>query len=243
MAPGVERVSVRKQASILLYIAILIAGMVPSAHAETAQFHHKGSFLKRLLAPFRSNPLLQSSARPCGIGAPTCFSFVDTSPAAGHASLAQREVTDPSRIVYLELRTAHAGPFAHHWLETEMSAGRVTIGFGPATLPFIDAGQVSLQDIWGNTERITGMPPLPLLGLPPLNYRYARMPGDGRIIGKPIPITIAESDALVEGIRHRKFVGPYIPLFHDCRTFVCTAQAAATGRSSIPCYLLFKGYW
>jgi hypothetical protein len=243
MESGREKASVRKQASVLLCFGVFIAVMVASAHAETAQPHGKGRFFKRLLAPLRSNPLLQSSARPCGIGAPTCFSFMDASSETTRVAPAPREVADPSRIVYLELRTAHAGPFAHHWLETEMSAGRITIGFGPATLPFIDAGQISLQDTWGNTERITGMHPLPPLGLPPLNYRYARMPGDGRVIGKPIAVTMAESDALVERIRHRKFVGPYIPLFHDCRTFACSAQAAATGKSSIPCYLLFKGYW
>ncbi len=43
--------------------------------------------------------------------------------------------------------------------------------------------------------------------------------------------------------RHRKFIFPYIPIFHDCRTFVCAVQSSARGKSTLPCYLLFKGYW
>ena len=41
----------------------------------------------------------------------------------------------------------------------------------------------------------------------------------------------------------RKLIFPYIPIFHDCHTFVCTVKATADGKSTIPCYLLFKGYW
>jgi hypothetical protein len=143
----------------------------------------------------------------------------------------------------LELRTEHRGPLAHHWLELESLAGRMTIGFGPATLPFIDAGQVSLQDRYGNIKRISGMHPLPWLALPPINYHYARAAGEGRMIGKPIPLTMTQSEALIHKLQHPKFIGPYIPIFHDCRTFSCTIQASAQERSVLPCYLLFKGYW
>ena len=143
----------------------------------------------------------------------------------------------------LELRALHRGPLAHHWLEVESSRGKVTLGFGPATLPFIDAGQISLQDRYGNIERISGMYPLPMLGLPPLNHRYAKAPGAGHPIGTPIQLTVAEADTLVQKVRDHKFIGPYVPIFHDCRTFACSVQAAARGRSSLPCYVLFKGYW
>ena len=152
-------------------------------------------------------------------------------------------IENPNRVVSLQLRGSYGGPFAHHWLEVESSRGRVALGFGPATLPFIDAGQVSLQDTYGNIERISGMHPLLVLGLPPLNYRYAKAPGSGHVTGKPTPLTVAQADALIEKMRHRKFVGPYVPIFHDCRTFVCSVQASARGRSSLPCYVLFKGYW
>ena len=53
-------------------------------------------------------------------------------------------------------------------------------GYGPATVPFIDAGQISLQDGHGNVEGISGMHPIPIIGLPPLNYRYAKAPGSPR---------------------------------------------------------------
>jgi hypothetical protein len=201
--------------------------------------------LHRLIAPFRSNAFLQDRATPCSLGFADCFLPDTSSPPS--RSLEKPEpppvIEDPNRVVSLLLRASYGGPFAHHWLEVESSRGRVALGFGPATLPFIDAGQVSLQDTYGNVERISGMHPLLVLGLPPLNYRYAKAPGSGHAIGKPIPLTVAQADTLVQKMRHRKFVGPYIPIFHDCRTFVCSVQANAQGRSSLPCYLLFKGYW
>ena len=119
----------------------------------------------------------------------------------------------------------------------------MTIGFGPATLPFIDSGQVSLQDRYGNIKRISGMHPLPWLALPPFHYHYAPSPEQGRVIGNPIPLTAAQSEVLIRKLEHSKFVGPYIPFFHDCRTFTCSVLASAQGHSTLPCYLLFKGYW
>jgi hypothetical protein len=202
-------------------------------------------FLHRMVAPLRSHPFLESRATPCSLGFASCF-LPNASPSlpSWNSQLEPAQVIDdPSRVVTLQLRARHGGPFAHHWLEVESSRGTVTLGFGPATLPFIDAGQISLQDRFGNIERISGMYPLPILGPPPLNYRYAKAPGAGHPIGKPIQLTVAQADALVERVRHHKFVGPYVPIFHDCRTFSCSTQAAAQGRSSLPCYLLFKGYW
>jgi hypothetical protein len=150
---------------------------------------------------------------------------------------------NPARIVSLELRSQHRGPFCHHWLQAESSIGSVTLGYGPATIPFIDAGQISLQDQNGNVERISGMYPIPFLGPPPLNYRYARAPGSGHTIGKSIELTLAQSDALIQQERKHGFVVPYIPLFHDCRTYTCKVLATAKRQSSLPCYVLFKGYW
>src|SRR5262249_42223023 len=187
---------------------------------------------ERLAAPFRSNSFLQKRTTPCSLGFANCI-LPGASQSTKRVSepLWERRIEDPSRVVTLQLRASHAGPFAHHWLEVETSRGKVTLGFGPATLPFIDAGQISLQDNHGNVERISGMHPLPILGLPPLNHRYAKAPGAGHPLRNPISLTIAHADALVEKVRHSRFVVPYIPIFHDCRTFVCTVQARAQGRS------------
>jgi hypothetical protein len=227
----------------LRWTLVVLGFLVLPAVAAAAPWPAK--FLHRLVAPFRSNAFLQDRATPCSLGFADCFLPGATS--QPDHTIAKPEpaavIEDPNRVVSLQLRGSYGGPFAHHWLEVDSSRGRVALGFGPATLPFIDAGQVSLQDTYGNVERISGMHPLLVLGLPPLNYRYAKAPGSGHAIGKPIPLTVAQADALVQKIRHRKFIGPYIPIFHDCRTFVCSAQATAQGRSSLPCYVLFKGYW
>ena len=236
--------SYRKFALQMCGFGVVLLLLPGPAWAGAGVLARLGKSVRRIIAPFRSDPFIQNKMRPCGSGSGNCF-LPDTSLPSNTASRFDRDpnVKDESRIVFLELRTAHGGPMVHHWVETEISTGKVTLGFGPATLPFIDAGQISLRDAWGDNERITGMHPVPPLALPPLNYRYARLPGEGRTVGKPIELTLAQSEALVQGIRHQKFIGPYVPLFHDCRTFACSVQAAAAGRSSLPCYLLFKGYW
>lgn len=198
--------------------------------------------LQRLLAPFRSNPFSQSSVGPCDLGLATCFSPASNAVSRGDSEGGfTAKGLDPP--VTLELRSDRGGPFAHHWLELDGPNGRMTIGFGPATLPFIDSGQVSVQDRYGNIKRISGMHPLPWLALPPIKYHYARSPGEGHMIGKPIPITTAQAEGLTRKVEHQRFVGPYIPIFHDCRTYVCAMLASTQGRSTLPCYLLFKGYW
>jgi len=194
--------------------------------------------LHRLMDPFRTNPFRQAGTSPCSLGFANCLL-----PETSESPDLPIETPDPDRVVTLQLRALHRGPFAHHWLEFDSSMGKVTLGYGPATLPFIDAGQISLQDSHGNIERISGMHPLPFLGLPPLNYRYAKPPGSGHSIGQPISMTVAQADALAERVGRTKYVGPYIPIFHDCRTYVCAIQAKVKGKSSLPCYLLFKGYW
>jgi hypothetical protein len=226
-------------------VSIALVGVmsVLPMHAQTPSRGIK--ILHRLLAPLRSNPFREEESRPCGLGFATCFLPPDSAhPDVARSAFDQMAtIQDPSRVVTLQLRTQHAGPFCHHWLQTETSIGAVTLGYGPATVPFIDAGQISLQDGHGNVERISGMHPIPIIGLPPLNYRYAKAPDSGRIIGRPTELTVAQADALIQKERKHRFVGPYIPFFHDCRTYTCTILAAAQGRSSLPCYLLFKGYW
>jgi hypothetical protein len=240
---GLSKIGVTER-SFCNVVSIALVGIlcVVPTHAQTASREIK--ILHRLLAPLRSNPFREDDSRPCRLGVATCFQPSDSShpDVAGSAFDRTASIQDPSRVVTLELRTQHAGPFCHHWLQTETSIGTVTLGYGPATIPFIDAGQISLQDGHGNIERISGMHPIPMIGLPPLNYHYAKAPDSGHTIGKPIHISIAQADALIQKERKHRFVGPFIPFFHDCRTYTCTVLAAAQGRSSLPCYLLFKGH-
>jgi hypothetical protein len=220
----------------------LLLVLHPVSGQEVATHRWPVKVLQRLLAPFRSNPFSQSTVSLCELGLATCYSSASavTSRTELEVKLA---VEDSYRPALLEVRTDHGGPLAHHWLELDSPEGEITFGFGPATLPFLDSGQVSLQDRYGNTKWISGMHPLPWLALPPIKYNYAPSPGEGRIIGKPILLTMAQSEALTRRLQHLKLVGPYIPVFHDCRTFTCAMQASAQGRSTLPCYLLFKGYW
>lgn len=236
----VRESSFRRLASIAL---VGVALCVAPVNAQTASRGSK--ILQRLLAPLRSNPFRVQGSRPCGLGFETCLlpaGSDDPVPARSAFDRIERTL-DSSRVVTLELRTQHAGPFCHHWLQTESSIGPVTLGYGPATIPFIDAGQISLQDGHGNIERISGMNPIPIIGLPPRNYGYAKAPGSGHTIGNPIQLTLAHADALIQKERRHRFVGPYIPFFHDCRTYTCSVMAAAKGKSSLSCYLMFKGYW
>jgi hypothetical protein len=224
---------------LLLVLHPLFAQDVPT-HPWPVRIAAK--VLGRLLVPFRSNPFSQSSISRCGLGLASCRSSASAAPTRAKYDFSPAG-EDPSRPAILEVRTDHGGPLAHHWLELDSPDGELAFGFGPATLPFIDSGEISLEDRYGNTKWVSGMHPLPWLALPPVKYSYARTPGEGHILGKPIPLTMAQADALTSKMLHVRFVGPYIPIFHDCRTYTCSVLASAQGHSTLPCYLLFKGYW
>ena len=76
---------------------------------------------QRLLAPFRSNPFLQSSTHPCAIGFASGFLPRDAATAMPVPSRYEPDFVnvDASQPGRLEQRTEHRGPFAHHWLELE----------------------------------------------------------------------------------------------------------------------------
>ena len=157
-----------------------------------------GKVFRRLLAPFRSHPILQTTTGPCSIGAADCgklFAAAQLKPVKFEPAPV---VEDPERVVTMQLRTLRRGPFCPHWLELEGSHGTVTMGYGPATVPLIDAGEIGVRDQYGNYEVITGMHPVPMLALPPVNYHYAKAVGRGRPIGKPIHLTVAQADAVVQ---------------------------------------------
>jgi hypothetical protein len=180
----------------------------------------------------------KADSRLCTSGVANCFFPDEERPAfPGETSESALLRPQPSRVVNMYVRTLHGGPLAHHWIEVESSRGPLTVGFGPATLPFIDAGQISIWYADGKAERRGA------IRLISTGFNYAKPPSTGYPIGEPIHLSIAQADALVEKERHRKFIFPYIPIFHDCRTFVCAVQSSVRGKSTLPCYLLFKGYW
>jgi hypothetical protein len=144
-------------------------------------------------------------------------------------------ITRPGTVT-MSVRASHGGLFAHQWIELDTDRGKVTIGYGPASMPFIDAGQISVWNQDGTVQR-SG------LHLLPTDFNYAKPPGAGQVVGTSIQLTPAQSNTILQKESHRKLIFPYIPIFHDCHTFVCTVKATADGKSSLPCYLLFKGYW
>jgi len=141
------------------------------------------------------------------------------------------------RLASVAFRSGRGGLFAHHWVEVQTSTGSYTLGFGPALIPFIDRGQITVEDRYGHIEWRYLLHPFSL------HWNFARAPGIGRNIATVAYLPISKADALVENQRHRHPMLPYIPFFHDCRTYVCTVQASIQGKSRLPCYLLLKGYW
>lgn len=140
-------------------------------------------------------------------------------------------------LVPVAFRTGKGMLFSHRWVEIQTSSGPVTLGFGSALLPFIDRGQVTVEDSQGRVEHEY---PLRIL---PFYLNFGRPPGMGKDLGKVVYIPLARADQIVEQQRHRRFIFPYIPLFHDCRTYVCAMQATIEGKSKLPCYAPLKGYW
>jgi hypothetical protein len=187
-------------------------------------------FLAGLQAADAAQPKKET---PCGSALIHCFlpDYGSLAVAAGASPTVSRP-----RMVTMNIRASHGGVLAHQWVELTTSRGIVTIGYGPASIPFIDAGQISVWNQDGHIER-NG------LHLLPTHFNYAKPPGAGQVIGQPVALTLAQSDAVLRKENHRKLIFPYIPIFHDCHTFVCTVKATADGKSGRPCYLLFKGYW
>lgn len=139
--------------------------------------------------------------------------------------------------VLLQVRTASGGFLAHRWIQLGTSSEAVTISYGPANLPFLDAGQIVIRDKSGRVERVSRW------HLLPGSFTGSPLPDAGHAVGSAILISMAEARRLLHREQRHRFVAPYIPLFHDCHTFVCAAFASAKGRSTLPCYLLFKGHW
>jgi hypothetical protein len=155
----------------------------------------------------------------------------------GESSAAVIANESGARLVPIAFRAGKGMLFSHQWLEVQTSKGPVTLGFGSALLPFIDRGQVTVEDAQGRVEHEYALHVLPLY------LSFGRPPGMGKDIGEVVYVPVSRADQIVEQQRHRRFIFPYIPLFHDCRTYVCAMQATVEGKSKLPCYFLLKGYW
>ncbi len=158
-------------------------------------------------------------------------------PSGGASSPVIATKEDSATLVPIAFRAGRGGFFAHHWIDVQTSTGHVTLGFGSALLPMFDRGQVTVQDAYGNVEHEFFPRAMPLY------LDFGRVPGTGRDIAPTVYVPVARADQIVEQQRHRRFIFPYIPLFHDCRTYMCAMRASIEGKSRLPCYLLLKGYW
>jgi len=215
---------------------------------------------KWLLFPFRPDGA-KVTTDPCELGDGACLPpdegnppewandsdddapsfFFGPEPLPSRAGPSGPEYED--EMVLVRTRADFWGPISHRWLEMDTSEGTRTIGFGPATIPFIDTGQIGIGDEFDNEQRISGTHVVPFLTLPAVNWNYGREVGSGREVGEPFLVPRERVDELIAQESQKKNVFMYIPLFNDCRTYICTQKAKLQGKSRIWCYLLFKGYW
>jgi hypothetical protein len=146
-------------------------------------------------------------------------------------------LANSAKLVPLQVRMSDiGGPVAHKWVQIGTGQNAVTIGYGAADFPLIDSGQIVVTDRQG-FELVSRWHFLPGHITP------AEAPDRGHSVGPPVYLTIAQAQKIILQQRRHRFVFPYIPLFHDCHTYVCTLMASAQGRSQLPCYLLLKGHW
>ena len=124
-----------------------------------------------LLVPLLAKAQMKENGG-CANGLATCFLPANgPSPSPTDTSDYLGVMPTPTPIVNMYVRTLHGGPLAHHWIELESSNGPVTVGFGPATLPFIDAGQISIWYSHGKVEKRGA------IRLFAMGFNYAKPPG------------------------------------------------------------------
>jgi len=182
-------------------------------------------------------------ALPAQLKAPPCSASMNCLVAAEPAT------PDPSSVEAIALLTNSAGlipiqvrmssiggPIAHKWVQIGTGKNGVTFGYGTADFPLIDSGQIVVSDRRG-VELVSRCHVLPGHITP------AEAPDRGHTVGSPAYITVAQAQKIMLRERRHRFVFPYIPLFHDCHTYVCTLMAEARGSSKLPCYLLLKGHF
>lgn len=129
-----------------------------------------------------------------------------------------------------------AGPFGHKWVQFGSGENAVTFGYGAANFPLIDFGQIVVTGRNG-TDLVSSW------HLFPFHITPAESPDRGHAAGPPVYVSVERAYKLIREQSRHRFVFPYIPLFHDCHTYACKLRATAEGKSSLPCYLWFKGHF
>ena len=129
-----------------------------------------------------------------------------------------------------------AGPLGHKWVQVGAGENAITFGYGAANFPLIDFGQIVVTGKNG-IDLVSGWH-LFSFHITPSEY-----PDRGHTVGPPVYTSVERAYKLIQEQRRHRFVFPYIPLFHDCHTYACRLKSIAEGKSSLPCYLLFKGHF
>lgn len=146
-------------------------------------------------------------------------------------------LANSSGLVPVQVRMSNvAGPLGHKWVQVGTGENAVTIGYGAANFPLADSGQVVITDRRG-VETVSRWHLFPF-HLPP-----AELPDRGHTVGPPVYVSVEQAQTFIVQQRRRRFLFPYVPLFHDCHTYACKLMANAQGESALPCYLLFKGHF
>lgn len=195
---------------------------------------HFAILLAAILAlPYRT--LAQHKPSPCPSGA-SCF-VPNASTPEPYDPAATSLLANPAGLVRVQVRMAEiGGPLAHKWVQIGTGENAVTIGYGAANFPLVDTGQIVVADR-GGVELVSRW------HLFPGHITPAEPPDHGHPVSPPVYVSVAQAQKLIRQQRRHRFLFPYIPLFHDCHTYVCSLMAAVKGKSSLPCYLWFQGHF
>jgi len=189
-----------------------------------------------LLLWFPLRILAQGEPEICSSGAANCLISSASNPDPVNLEVVGM-LANSAGLIPLQVRMAEiGGPLAHKWVQIGTGENAVTIGYGAANFPLFDTGQVVVADKRG-VELVSRW------HLFPGHITPAELPGHGHAVGAPVYVTVAQAQKLIRQQRRHRFLFPYIPLFHDCHTYACELMATAEGKSSLPCYLFYKGHF
>ena len=185
-------------------------------------------------APLPLSGQHQQSSCPSG---DNCFVSAGAVAPDPYSLAAVRRLADATGMVPLQVRMSDiGGRFAHKWVQFGTGEDAITFGYGAANFPLIDFGQIVVTEPYGS-RLISNW------HLFPFHITPAEASDNGHVVGQTVYITVPRAQELIQEESRHRFVSPYIPLFHDCHTYVCSLMAKVEGKSSLPCYLWFKGHF